>query len=313
MFMNTKTKFSLISLFLFSSLFSQNIQLNKFTELKNAFVLGLEEKGVEIGHEIISKGEYSKERESTLKFLGDYFLYEAIMTDSASITYALRANTLYNMLLSDYPNSKYKSVIELQLKALFSIFKDLELYGTMYSEYFSEANIVKKLYDIGEVYIDLEDIALESAYKIYKETQSKFLVANKYYDSIILNHPKFEVYGYYLKLLSYLNNYSYWAYSPSKILEKSEVTGIGMGSYFDKVKSVVDDLLIELDSKYPNSAYTMEIHFIYASYLWNDSNHFKKKQRKELTKYHLEKILTNDKDTLGLTYVLTKEFVIRNF
>ena len=46
--------------------------------------------------------------------------------------------------------------------------------------------------------------------KMLIDTKSSFQVANKYYDTIILNHPNFSVYGYYLKILSYLNYSDRW-------------------------------------------------------------------------------------------------------
>ena len=62
---------------------------------------------------------------------------------------------------------------------------------------------------IAKMLLPLDSI-FHSKWKLLHDTKSKFQIANKYFDNIILNHPTFEVYGYYSKLLLYLNNYNRW-------------------------------------------------------------------------------------------------------
>ena len=52
---------------------AQNISYTKYDEMVNAFVLGLDDKGIEIGHEIISNKEYENVREKTIIWLADYY------------------------------------------------------------------------------------------------------------------------------------------------------------------------------------------------------------------------------------------------
>lgn len=309
MFLNIRNINSLLVLLLFSGLYSQNIQFNKYTELRNAFLLGMDERGLEIGLEIISKAEYKAERENGLKLLGDYFLYKAISTEENDLGFAKRAYAMYSMFINDFPNSKNIKIVDLQLKTLTNLFKDLELFGELYSEYSVEASIVNELYEYGEMYELFSDEKPLTGWQLLLQTESKFQVANKYYDTIILNYPKFEVYGYYLKVMSYINNYKRWT---TDVDWHKKIGVKNRTNIYDDTKKIVDYYLDILDKKYPRSNYTLDAHFTFAGHLWNHQ-FLKKKDRIEQTKYHLEKILKNDKDTLGARYVLTKEFVIRNF
>lgn len=306
--MNIKKHYSLLILLLFSSLYSQNIQFNKYNELRNAFLLGMEEKGLEIGLEIISKAEYKVERENGLILLGDHFLYKAISTDSTEIKnvdFARKAYAMYNMFINDYPKSNNKEIVEFQIKTLENLFTDLELFG----EYSVEVSIVEKLYKFGDMYELYSDENPSTGFQLFFKTASKLQVANKYYDTIILNHPKFEVRGYYLKVMSYINNYNRW--SADKLWYKKIGLKDNRKPYVATTK-IVNNYLAILDKKYPRSNYTMEAHFTFAGHIWNNYS-LNNKDRLVQTKYHLEKILANDIDKLGLRYVLTKEFVIRNF
>lgn len=307
--MNTRKSYSVIILLLLSSLYSQNIQFNKYNELRNAFLLGLEVQGLEIGLEVISKDEYKADRENCLILLGDHFLYKAISTDTTeikNIDFARKAYALYNMVINDYPKSKNLEIVEFQLKTLKNLFTDLELFG----EYSIEASIVDKLYSFGDMYELYSDEKPSTGFQLLLKTASKFQVANKYYDTIILNHPKFEVKGYYLKVMSYINNYKHW--SSDKLWYKKIGLKDSRKSY-EATTKIVNNYLAILDKKYPSSNYTMEAHFTFAGHIWNGIYDLPKKDRIVRTKYHLEKILENDKDKLGIRYVLTKEFVIRNF
>lgn len=309
MFTNIKKHYSILILLLFSSLYSQNLQYNKCNELRNAFILGLDEMGLEIGLEVISKAEYKTERENGLILLGDHFFYKAISTDSTEIMdvdFARKAYALYNMIINDYPKSKNKEIVEFQIKTLENLFTDLGLFG----EYSVEASTVEKLYKLGDMYELYSDEKPSTGFQLLLKTASKFQVANKYYDTIILNHPKFEVKGYYLKVMSYINNYNHW--STDKLWYKK----IGLkdkSKPYEATTKIVNDYLAILDKKYPSSNYTMDAHFTFAGQIWNGIYALPKKDRTVRTKYHLEKILANDTDKLGLRYVLTKEFVIRNF
>ncbi|MFC1527544.1 hypothetical protein ACFL5D_02210 [Candidatus Neomarinimicrobiota bacterium] len=308
-----KIKYCIFIIFLlFSNVYSQNVQYNKCNELRNAFILGLDEKGLEIGLEIISNVKYQSEREEGLKLLGDYFFYKAVIEDSTKQTtdaYAKKAYAMYGMFITEYPNSKNIKIVNIQLNTLKNFFTELELFGDLFTDYSMEASIVNELYKFGDLYELFSDEKPITGWQLLLQTESKFLVANKYYDTIILNHPKFEVYGYYLKVMSYINNYKRWT------TDGNWYKYIGVenrNNIYDNTMKFVKTYLDILDRKYPRSNYTLDAHFTLAGHIWNN-DFLKKKERIEQAKYHLEKILENDIDKLGFRYVLTKEFVIRNF
>ena len=65
-------KFKIRNLILIGTVASQDINYGKFEEMKNAFMLGLDNKALEIGLEIISKEEHKNEREKSLFLIAEY-------------------------------------------------------------------------------------------------------------------------------------------------------------------------------------------------------------------------------------------------
>jgi len=61
---------------------------------------------------------------------------------------------------------------------------------------------------------------------------------------------------------------------------------------------------------------TLEAHFMFSAFIWNDIRNFKglgsKSIKHDIVRKHLEYIMKNDPDKLGIRYILAKEFIIKN-
>lgn len=304
-----KTQFKLLQVILFFQFLNANQSISS-EKMLNAFTMGMDEKGLELALEIISNEKYSNQREFTLFTLSEYFFHISIKDND--FTAAQRAFTFYSKFNRDYPDSKKVKIALLRISFLNSIFPTLLISGEYLSELFSEFYAVGKLGDIGRAYAWTEDIKDISETKMLIDTESSFQVANKYYDTIILNHPNFSAYGYYMKILSYLNYSHLWN---SEVFYNSVDinTAEAGGSYFNKVYTAVNDILNLLKKKHPNDNLTYDAHVMLASTVWNASSiEMSKRKKKKIVKALLEYVLNNDNDKLGYRFNIVKEFVIRN-
>ncbi len=273
----------------------------------NAFIMGMDEKGLELALEIISNEKYSNQREFTLFTLSEYFFHISIKDND--FTAAQRAFTFYSKFNRDYPDSEKVKIALLRISFLNSIFPTLLISGEYLSELFSEFYAVGKLGDIGRAYAWTEDIKDISEKKMLIDTESSFQVANKYYDTIILNHPNFSAYGYYMKILSYLNYSHLW--SSVSFHKSADINPLN--PTFTNVILAVNDILDLLKNKHPNNNLTFDAHVMLAGTVWNASNvDVSKRNKKKIVKQLLEYVLNNDTDKLGYRFIIVKEFVIRN-
>ena len=106
-----RLKFSIILLSFINPLLSENFTFDKYDKMVNAFILGKDEVGLEIGLDLISENEYLHLREESLFKLAEYFFIKAIVKDEV-FSYGAKSLTLYNMILTDYPNSIRTPTIE---------------------------------------------------------------------------------------------------------------------------------------------------------------------------------------------------------
>ena len=112
-------------LFLLSFLFSQELSFNESDKMLNAFVMGMDEKAMNIALEIISDEKYIDQREYVLFTLSEYFFHKAIKNDDFNT--AQRAYTFYTKFFREYPNSDKGTVAQLRINFLSSIFVNLKL------------------------------------------------------------------------------------------------------------------------------------------------------------------------------------------
>jgi len=288
----------------------------KYDEMVNAFILGLDDKGLNIGQEIISLDEYKSIREKSLFFLAEYFFSMAISSDDENqgLQTSKRSYKLYSMFQTDYPDSEYSDIIKQRLYLLTSFYNSLNLYGELYSNLHTKALAVKRLYDIGSIYDNVETSNVHDLFELYKETNSKIKIAHKYYDELIINHPEFEVIGYYLKIMSLLDNITNWG--ELGFYKNIINTDQAPQAYYmrSSIENHVKRLITSLDENYPSHPYTLDVHLAYAMKGETEKLAFNnKKEREKLVLENLEYIVSHDKNITGLRYIFAKEYIIKNF
>jgi len=309
-------------LLMVTSGYSQELSFTKYDEMVNAFILGMDEKGVSIGHEIISKKEFENIREKTLIWLADFYFNDFLIDRELSFSAAERSYTLYSLVLDNYPNGQYKNYIQTRRAMIESFFYDLTVFGSRYSSANQELQTIRRKFQISDLYFKSKDVDVMAKYEMFFDTESKFSTAIAYIDAIILNHPEYAIYGYYQKIMLLLSVQDRW-YLKS-VLEQSGIDEDR--TIYPEVKRVfspaniiaseVLGYLKYLDKNYPTAQLTLEAHFMFSAYIWNDDKNFGaiglKSVKEDIVKTHLQYIMEHDLDKLGLRYILAKEFIIKN-
>ena len=300
---------------------AQTTSAEKFTELKNYFILGLTDKGLELGVELISLKENASVREDALFYLADYFFIDAlgnvnkiIIRKDVNIAY-----TYYLQYLNDYPNSKYSDIVKSRLTTLKSYFQS-DIILRNYNNYLmNEIAIVSSRI---EFINQLFNFVIPNPYQFFFENDKNYnpnVVISRYFDDIIVNHPEFEIYAYYYKILaelSKLENVNFVKdgllnFDINKIklyasIDENNIRGYNIEGY--RVKSTVNKMLDTLDIKYPHHPITLNLHLIFAKI-------FMKKISGKIdaeTKKHLEYVVQNELDKNSGRYMLAKEFLLDN-
>jgi hypothetical protein len=297
---------------------AQNISYTKYDEMVNAFVLGLDDKGIEIGHEIISNKEYENVREKTVVWLADYYFNGFLVDGELNYIFAERSYALYTMVLMNYPTSEYKDYVGVRKTLIESFFRELSIFGFQYNTANREIQTIKRKFDISDLYFKTIDVDMLAKYEMLMDTKSKFSTAISYIDAIIVNHPEYEIYGYYQKIMLLLSVIDRWyekeALQQSGIDPKRTIHP-SVEKIFKPYSIIASEVLSYIkymDDKYPSSQFTLDAHFIFSAYIWNDVNIKSKSVKKGLVSSHLQYIMENDSETLGLRYILAKEFIIKN-
>ena len=301
---------------------SQDLTFSKYNEMINAFVLGLDGKGIEIGHEIISKKEFESIREPSLVWLADFYFNNFLIDGELHFSAAERSYTLYSMVLKDYPSSPLKEYVLTRMALIESFFYDLSVFGNKYSSSNHEMQTIRRKFQISDLYFKSGNVDLAAKYEMLFDTDSKFSTAIAYIDAIIVNHPEYEIYGYYQKIMLLLSVYDRWylkeVLSQSGIDEDRKIYPEvkKVFSPHNIIASEVLSYLEYLDKNYPSSQLTLEAHFMFSAFIWNDIRNFKglgsKSIKHDIVRKHLEYIMKNDPDKLGIRYILAKEFIIKN-
>ena len=277
----------------------------RFEEMQNAIILGLEDKALNIGHQLLSLPEYAAVKEKTLFFLGELFLNKALVEDN--INRINSAYTILKMYEKEYPAGQYAQKIKQRINYIEETYQNLILFGNLTDEYNSERIIVSKKIEFA---YDLLQFNIPNSLSFFMKTeqnQSGIDLTNKYFDDVIINNPRFKVFGYYNKILSLFGNYFGHPFISSKLFElKNQVykeSGKGI-----EVRIKILDLLQDMSNQFPSHPLTLDLHLICAKeFMKKSGNGFDPS-----TLYHLQFILDNDKDKLSARYLLVKEFVLNN-
>ena len=245
----------------------------KFLEMKNSFILGLTEKGFEIGAELMSRKEYADVRADVTFYLAEFFFTLASQSEE-NVEYPSKAYTYYLVMQKDFPNSKYTDTVKKRINTLTTFFQNSVLFGNLMDISQTEASIVLKKLKFTE---KLFTINFPNPYLLFREGNkdiSSSEVLNRYYDEIIVNLPEFEIYAIYYKIISKLSQISGIDYISDGLFEfnKDDIELYPQhGTDYDTEKKRISDLKLSLDNdlekisnKYPHHPLTLDLHLIFA-------------------------------------------------
>lgn len=311
-------KRSVLIVFIFSLGLAQDISFTKYDGMINAFILGLDQKGIEIGHEILSNKEYESVREKTIVWLADHYFNDFLIDGELKYSSAERSYTLYVMILDNYPSSDYRDYAKTRKILIESFFHDLTIFGNRYNIANHELQTIRRKFEISDLYFKTDEVDVLAKYEMLMDTKYKFSSAIAYIDAIIVNHPEYEIYGYYQKIMLMLSVIDDWY-----LKEALKQSGIDPNRKIDPllkkamkpysiIASEVLSYIEYMDAKYPNSQFTLEAHFMFSAYIWNDPYIKSKSVKHNIVKPHLQYIMEHDTEMLGLRYILAKEFIIKN-
>ncbi len=295
----------------------QSFAQNKFEEMKNAFLLGLDNKGLEICNDLISLNEYKEYRGESIFFIAEHFLYKSF-TDKDNINYVNKAYTFYSMYENEYPHGNYINSVKKRIKFLENKYLISESFINLSDSLRNEKQIVsKKLRFATNILFTFHNPSIYNFFVNKNSDLNSQETIDKYFDDIIKNYPEFEVYAYYFKILSKLSQFKDANYFTDGLLsyDKKDYYLDTFNSYnsedneiYNLAKNKALSLLDTLDKKYPSHPITLNLHLICA-------NLFMTKKSGLIdagTLKHLEFILKNDPNQTDLRYMLAKEFILMN-
>ena len=114
--------------------------------MKNAFLLGLENKDLEICNDLISLNEYKEYRSQSIFYLAEYFLYKAF-NENDNIGFINKAYTFYSLYEKDYPNGEQIKIIHERKKFLENRFLTGIGFRVILDSLYNENIIVSKKLD----------------------------------------------------------------------------------------------------------------------------------------------------------------------
>ncbi|MCH7963154.1 MAG: hypothetical protein IH852_04360 [Bacteroidetes bacterium] len=305
----------ILVLFLNFSINSQTDGESKYLEMKNCFVLGLSEKGLEIAIELLSRPEYADVKEETVFYIAEFFFVVGLGAKEIDIHNLNKAYTYYKVYNHDYPNSVYTDVVNKRLHTLESYYGDWITFRNLYDIIENEALIVeKKLSFATKKLFWFSNPNLFKFFSYTESEQSSIELLDRYFDEIIVNHPDFEVYAYYYKILARFSKIRGRSLVKEGLLDLNvdkfqlhlnveELTDKGF-----KFRIELEEMLRPLSEKHPNHPLVLNLHLIYANYFkLIDDEKFD-----SYTKKHLEFVVQNEPDKTHPRYLMAKEFLLSN-
>lgn len=304
------------------SLYSQSdVNQRKYDEMINYFFVGLNEKALEIGVELMSQKEDAMSQEKAIFAVADYFFRQGKSTQGNTEFFA-KASFLYSRLLKKFPNTEYQGLATLRLgylaetnslsleKEKFAAFFEKE-----YNDFYSKAQFLNKLFEFKNI----------NPYEIFKEKDiisSSIKTADKYLSEITVNNPSFDLEVYIYRIFILLDkffekgtikeNYISKDYTRHRVIK--EFFKGNSGGYatvyneWKRDKDSLDNMLNYISKKYPSDYRTLTYHFIFAKIFMYEEDDLICNE----TYRHLNFILENDPNKLSYLYLLTKEFVLNN-
>jgi hypothetical protein len=306
-------QFKIFLIFLILVLIKQNLAQNKYEEMRNAFLLGLDTKGLEICNDLISLDQNKDYRSETIFFIADYFLQKAFSEDN-SIIFINKAYTFYSLYEKDYPNGKDIRAIKNRKRFLENNYFNNIIYGLFLDSLQNERLIVERTLEFSMKLLKFKEPNIFEYLEESKFNDSQG-TENKYFDDIIINYPEFEIYAYYYKILLKLSQFKGVNFVSEGILpfdnKDYQIEPYGNQPLSDddiNAQHEVHQLLDVLDAKYPNHPITLNLHLIFCKiFMTRHDGKFNNETLK-----HLQYILNNDNDQTDYRYMLAKEFILNN-
>ena len=288
---------------------------NKFEEMRNALLLGLETKGLEICNDLISLNEYKEYRSQAIFYIAEYFLSKTF-NENDDINFVNKAYTFYSLYEKDYPNGDYIKIIKERKRFLENNFLIGLKFGIMLDSLYNEAMIVEKKLDFATALLKFGNPNIFVFFNESEFNRDSKEIVDKYFDEIIINYPEFEEYAYYYKILLKLSNFKEVDFVSEGILpfkkknykSKAGFSNTPLTDADKKAKiDIYNDLRI-LDSKYPSHPLTLNLHLILSKvFMTVDGDVIDAGTLRDL-----QFILNNDQDQTDIRYMLAKEFILNN-
>jgi len=319
-------KFNLVILLL---LISVNIKAQETTDEKyelfqNYLILGYEEKGIQVGIELISLDKHKSVREKTLFTLAEYYFTTGMIQSKNSdnsvyndnIQYLNNAYSLYLKIQNDYKDSKLKEVVKKRIKYLEDTYKTSIIFRDLYNQNENERVIVEKKLNFMNLFI-IRNNEMPYLFFLNGEDINTYELMNKYLDDIIVNNPEYGVYAYYDKLLAEISRRSNEIIRgryEEKSFRKENYNNVinmnyGLGNLNQyEIVSNTENILNKLIEKYPNHPLTIRAILVVVSYFIKDKVWDYNGQ--EVKKW-LEIAIKNDEDKLGIKFLITKEYLLK--
>lgn len=301
-----------------NTILSQVSGIEKFQEMKNAFILGLPQKGLEISVELLSLKKYSNVREDVVFYIADFFLLNALRTENKEETnkFVNKAYTYYIVYQNDYPNSKFSKIVNSRVEMLKSLFQDRMLIRDMNDYLENENAIVKNKLDFVKTLFYFPKINPYTFFLRGLEDLKPIGILDRYFDEIIVNHPDFKVYGFYGKIISRLSMFENVNFVKDGIIkfdvDKLEKDTNEYEEDNPKIYKVIDlknnvnKLLDSLNINYPHHPITLNLHLIIAKVFMSKTSD----GYDYSTKKHLEYVLQNEVDKTSPRYMFAREFLL---
>jgi hypothetical protein len=298
-----------------ATLFSQVKPAEKYDEMMNAFLLGLENRGLEACLDIISRDEYKAVRPNAVFQVAEYFLSKGNQTNRQDDRLQLlkQAYTYYKTYEKDYPAGEYRQIVKARIAYIESTEGSRLLFGSLLGALENERQIVNQKLAVGNFFIEILPPNANEVFLNSDFNQTPVEMANRYYDEIIVNHPLFDIFAYYRKIIIYLDPFSDKPFLKETLVPYSRPRAKGFTS--DSESNLVAECrqkaiacLDTLDRKYPHHPVTLDLHLVFAKL-------FMKKKSGLIdgnTLKHLNFILKNEEDRMSARYIIAKEFILNN-
>jgi len=325
--MSILRKFNLVIFLLLISvnITAQETTDEKFELFQNYLILGSEEKGIQVGIELISLDKHKSVREKTLFTLAEYYFTTGIIQSknadnsvyTDNIQYLNNAYSLYLKIQNDYKDSKLKEVVEKRIKFLEDTYETALIFRDLYNQNENERVIAEKKINFMNLFIIRDN---EMPYLFFRKGEDidTYELMNKYLDDIIVNSPDYGVYAYYDKLLAEISRRRNIEIIRGRFEDKS----FPQVNYFDdkvhnyraetydknEIINNTENILNTLIEKYPNHPLTIRAILVAVSYFIKDKVWDYNGQ--EVKKW-LEIAIKNDEDKLGIKFLLTKEYLLK--